>query len=102
LERKLKEEKLSRQMVLVIYLGRTFLELKLLRPKETVTIMPDVYNVIPLSKVERKYLSQQAFIRYRRIKHLEQSSLSLDDELFLENLEVAIRLWGVSDQKAFL
>ena len=63
--------------------------------------MSGAHDTSPLSKVERKYLSQQAFIRYRRIKHLEHSSLSLDDELFLENLEVAIRLWGVSDQKAF-
>lgn len=36
---------------------------------------------------------QLALARYRRVKFLEKSELTLDDELFLDNFEAAMRLW---------
>ncbi|HEY9299261.1 MAG TPA: hypothetical protein VIQ31_23455 [Phormidium sp.] len=36
---------------------------------------------------------QLALARYRRVKFLKKSELTLDDELFMENFEVAVRLW---------
>lgn len=36
---------------------------------------------------------QLALARYRRLKILKKSELTLDDELFIENFETALRLW---------
>lgn len=41
------------------------------------------------SDIER----QLALARYRRLKYLKKSKLTLDDELFIDNFEVAIHLW---------
>ncbi|HEY9635700.1 MAG TPA: hypothetical protein V6D14_20010 [Coleofasciculaceae cyanobacterium] len=46
-------------------------------------------------KIDRCILRQQALARYRHLKHLNKSNLSLDDQIFVENFEAAIRLlWG--------
>ncbi len=36
---------------------------------------------------------QLALARYRRLKSLKKSKLTLDDELFMDNFEVAVHLW---------
>jgi len=41
------------------------------------------------SDIER----QLALARYRRLKSLKKSELTLDDELFMDNFEVAVHLW---------
>ncbi len=47
---------------------------------------------------DREYLRQRAIIQYRLLKSLKQSDLSLDDQVFLENFEVAmLQIWGVKD-----
>ncbi len=41
---------------------------------------------------------QQAILQYRRLRRLEKSSLSLDDQLFIENMKAAMQyLWGYLD-----
>jgi len=46
-------------------------------------------------EIDRDYQRQKAFRRYRRLKSLEKSELSLDEQLFLENFEAAMYYrWG--------
>ena len=44
-------------------------------------------------EIDRGVQTQKALARYRRLKFLEKSQLSLDDEMFIENFETALRLW---------
>lgn len=47
---------------------------------------------------DREYLRQRAVTQYRLLKSLKQSDLSLDDQIFLENFEVAmLQMWGVKN-----
>jgi len=43
--------------------------------------------------IDRGIQRQQALARYRRLKLLEKSQLSLDDLMFIENFETALRVW---------
>ena len=46
-------------------------------------------------EIDRDIQRQEALARYRRLKYLKKSELSLDDEIFLENFEAALWiLWG--------
>lgn len=46
-------------------------------------------------EINRLYKRQEALTLYRHLKHLNQSELGLDDELFLENFEAAMHfMWG--------
>ena len=44
-------------------------------------------------EIDRGVQRQQALARYRRLKLLEKSQLSLDDQIFMENFETAMRVW---------
>jgi hypothetical protein len=44
-------------------------------------------------EIDRGIQRQQALARYRRLKFLEKSQLSLDDQIFIENFETAMRVW---------
>jgi len=46
-------------------------------------------------EIDRDIQRQEALARYRRLKCFKKSELSLDDQMFLENFETAMRLcWG--------
>ncbi len=42
---------------------------------------------------DRDIQRQEALVRYRRLKYLKKSELTIDEQLFLENFETAMRLW---------
>ncbi len=44
-------------------------------------------------EIDRGIQMQQALARYRRLKFLEKSQLSLDDKIFIENFKTAMRVW---------
>ena len=44
-------------------------------------------------EIGRDIKRQQALAKYRRLKLLEKSQLTLDDEIFIENFRTAMRLW---------
>lgn len=44
-------------------------------------------------KIDRDIERQLALVRYRSLKFLKKSELTLDDELFIDNFEAAMRLW---------
>ena len=47
---------------------------------------------------DRGDLRQKALTQYRLLKSLKQSELSLNDQLFIENFEVAmLHMWGVKN-----
>lgn len=59
--------------------------------------MSELYNNIHPDE-DREYLKQRALTQYRLLKSLKQSDLSLDDQIFLENFEVAmLHMWGVKN-----
>jgi hypothetical protein len=46
-------------------------------------------------EIDRQIKRQKALAKYRCLKFLKKSELSLDDEMFLENFEAAMQiLWG--------
>ncbi len=46
-------------------------------------------------EIDRDIQKQEALARYRRLKCFKKSELSVDDQIFLENFEAAMRLlWG--------
>jgi hypothetical protein len=46
-------------------------------------------------EIDRDIQRQEALARYRCLKYLKKSELSLDDQMFLDNFEAAMRLcWG--------
>lgn len=65
--------------------------------KETPLIMSESDNEIHLD-IDREYLRQKALAQYRLLKSLKRSDLSLNDQLFLENFEVAmLHMWSVKN-----
>ncbi len=46
--------------------------------------------------IDREIQKQQAIARYRSLKNFKNSELNLDDKLFMENFEAAMRyMWRV-------
>lgn len=48
--------------------------------------------------VNQTYIFKKAFSRYLSIKNIPKSQQSLEDKMFLENFDAAIRFWGLSSQ----
>jgi hypothetical protein len=44
-------------------------------------------------ELDRDIKRQKSLARYRHLKYFKKSELTLDDQLFLENFETAMRLW---------
>ena len=48
--------------------------------------------------IDREYLKQKALAQYRVLKSLQRDNLSLDDQLFMDNFEVAmLQMWVVKN-----
>jgi hypothetical protein len=46
--------------------------------------------------IDRESLRQKALAQYRLLKSLKRADLGLEDQLFMENFEVAmLQMWGV-------
>lgn len=64
--------------------------------------MPRLLNTVPRNKdrehfpvIDRGESRQQAFVRYRYIKSLEESARSVDENLSIEKFEAAMPyMWG--------
>ncbi|WP_375471785.1 hypothetical protein [uncultured Nostoc sp.] len=54
--------------------------------------MPKDYNNWHL-ETDRGYQQQKALKRYRYLKTLKKSELTLDDEMLIENFTTAFQLW---------
>ena len=49
------------------------------------------------TEIDREVKKQELIMRYRRLKRLKESDLTLEDQLFLENFKAAMRIfWGVT------
>lgn len=65
------------------------------------TSNPSIPKSVPIEvlepKIDREVNKQELIVRYRCLKRLKESELTLEDQLFLENFQIAMRiLWGVT------
>jgi hypothetical protein len=48
-------------------------------------------------EIDREVNNQGLLVRYRRLKRLKESELTLEDQLFLENFHTAMRIfWRIT------